>query len=138
MSTWYQDIEPVQQPFDVGLDSDGRAQVVFNIDVVKRPSNTFLEEVAQILVDAGVGTWNTDIFGSSSKDIPIGDGPYLSIVETGGAFGLRTHNVGGAAYERPSASITVRARTYAAARTMSNAAHAALDGFQNTNVTVSI
>lgn len=35
---FYQDLIVLQQPFDLGLDSNGRAQFAFNITAVKKPS----------------------------------------------------------------------------------------------------
>jgi len=133
--TWYREIEALQEPFDLGLDNNQMAKVVFNIMAYKGPSTTFIEETVKLLVDAGVGTYNTNIFSTSSKDIPIGDGPYLSIIETGGTFPERTHNDTAApAFQRPTAKLVVRAKTYAAARTMSRAAYNVLVAVRNTNV----
>lgn len=91
------------------------------------------EEVASLLVAAGVGTLNTNIFGSSARNIPDGDGPYLSIIETGGTTPLRIHNavasgvvVATEGYERPSFQIVVRARTFSEARLMARRAYKAL------------
>lgn len=133
--TWYREIEVLQEPFDLSPDGTGRAKVAFNISVVKRYSNTFLEEITKILMDASVGVANSNIFTTSMKDIPDGDGPYLSIVETGGTFPERTHNsVSVPAYLRPTAQIVVRAGTYSAARTMARAAYNALAAVRNSNI----
>lgn len=35
---FYREINPLQEPFDLGLDQNGRAQVAFNIMAIKRPS----------------------------------------------------------------------------------------------------
>lgn len=35
--TWYRSITPLQEPYDFGQDQPGRAQVVFNVAIVKRP-----------------------------------------------------------------------------------------------------
>ena len=37
-STWYQEVSPLQEVFDMGLDDKNRAQATFNIIVTKRPS----------------------------------------------------------------------------------------------------
>jgi len=37
-STFYLSLTPMQEPFDLGLDSNGRAQVAFNVMAVRRPS----------------------------------------------------------------------------------------------------
>jgi len=133
--TWYREIEPLQKPFDMKKDSVDRAKIVFNIAVIKGPSDTFLEEIVKLLVNGGVGIYNTDIFLTSSKDIPDGPGPYLSIIETGGTFAERTHNdIILPAFERPTAQIVVRANSYAAARAMANAAYKILVAIRNLNV----
>jgi hypothetical protein len=36
--TWYRKIRPLQEPFDMGLDADGRPRVTFNVIGDKRPS----------------------------------------------------------------------------------------------------
>lgn len=135
--TWYVDIQDQQPPFDAGvLDAASRAMWTFNIVATKQPSASFTLELVQLLVAAGVGVYGTNIFVSSKAVIPPGDGPYLNINATGGAVGLRTQNVtSGPTYERPSAQITVRAKSAAAAEAMCRAAYAALVGVRNRIVT---
>jgi hypothetical protein len=134
--TYWRETEPLQEPNDLGLDASGRAQVVFNIIVTKNPSNTFLEEIVKLLVDASVGVLNTNIFTTSTYPIPEGDGPYLTITETGGTIPERTHNeIALPAFQRPAAQILVRAKTYGAARTMCRAAYNSLVGVRNQEIT---
>jgi hypothetical protein len=137
--TWYREIEPVQEPFDLGIDQAGFVQVAFNIDAIKNPSNTFLEELKNILETDGVGTYETDIFLTSRAIIPDGDGPYLIIIETGGAFPERVHNfTDQPAFQRPSAQIVVKAKGikgYADARLMARNAYNALVKIRNYNAT---
>lgn len=135
-TVWYLDIRDQQPPFDSGvLDGQSRAMWTFNIIATKQPSTTFLMELVEVLVLAGVGVYGTNIFISSKAVIPPGNGPYLNIVATGGLTGIRTHNdVTGPAYERPSAQVTVRAQSAAAAEAMCRAAYAALVGVRNQNV----
>lgn len=137
-TVWYLDIRDQQPPFDSGvLDGQSRALWTFNIVATKQPSSTFLLELVEVLVLAGVGVYGTNIFISSKAVIPPGNGPYLSIVATGGLDGIRIQNdVSGPAYERPSAQIVVRAQSAAAAEAMSRAAYAALVGVRNQNVVV--
>lgn len=136
-TTWYLDIRDQQPPFDSGvLDGQSRAMWSFNIVATKAPSDSFLLELVAVLVAAGVGVYGTNIFISSKAVIPPGNGPYLSIVATGGLEGIRTQNVtSGPTYERPSAQITVRAQSAAAAEAMARAAYAALVGVRNQSVT---
>jgi hypothetical protein len=37
-TVWYREINPIQEPFDLGLDATGRACVAFNVAGIKRPS----------------------------------------------------------------------------------------------------
>lgn len=136
MTAWYREIEIVQELQDLGLDANGRSIVAFNIDVVKRPSDTFLEEITGLLVAAGVGVYETNIFNTSAADLPEGVGPFLTIVETGGTSPERTHNdIGPPAYPRPSAQVAVHGKGYELARAMARGALNALVGIRNTTVT---
>lgn len=86
----------------------------------------FDDDLVVLYVAAGVGVAGTTIFKSSKAAIPDGDGPYLSLTPTGGAGPKRTHNaVATPAYQRPSAQIVCRAKTWTAARAMARAAYSA-------------
>jgi hypothetical protein len=131
----YLDVDVLQEPFPIGLDASQRVRLAFNLIVTKTESDTFSEELVAIMVAASVGVYGTNIFISGAADIPTGDGPYLSVNETGGFRGLRIHDQARPAYPRPGAQIVVRATTYDAARTMARAAHNALSAVKNTVVT---
>jgi hypothetical protein len=107
--------------------------VVFNVIAEKSPSATLIEELVALLVAAGLGTFGTTIFGSSQASIPAGDGPYITIVETGGPAPRSTHNVVNA-YEQTTAQITTRAATYAAARSRARTAYGVLAAVVNRDV----
>lgn len=101
----------------------------------------FLDEIAARLVAQNVGVLGTNIFLSSAAKLPAGDGPYLTLTETGGAAvggfrgeGGRIQNAAGRHVQSPGAQVAVRAKTYQAARTMSKAAYLALDGVWNTTL----
>ena len=127
----------LQEPFDMALDAEGRLRYGFNIVVEKTPSTTFIEEVIAIL-RAAQPTWRFGInmFATSASSIPKGDGPYLSIIETGGPGGVRIQNQIPPAYMRPGAQIVARAKDPAAARTMAFAAYSALAAVSNREVNV--
>lgn len=92
----------------------------------------FLDDIATHLVQHGVGTVGSDIFLGSKAVIPEGDGPYLSLIETGGSAPTRIHNKKSANTQRPTAQVAVRAKSYLVARTMAASAYVALDGVYNT------
>jgi hypothetical protein len=130
--TWWRDIQPLQEPFDLGVEEDtGRAQFAFNVFITKRPSAAFIPELVKILVTAGVGTEDVNIFATSKAVIPTGKGPYLSVKPTGGAGPLGTHNDGPGAYRRPSVQVVARASTWQAAEAMAQAAYTALIDVRN-------
>jgi len=133
-STFYCHVR-VRRPFDLGLDDNHRLRVAFNLDVCKRPSDTFAQEILALLVTAGVGTLGTNLFLSSVVTLPTGDGPYLSVIETTGRESDYIHNVKAPAYDYPSAQIVTRAKTRGPASAMANAAYNALKGIVNQTVT---
>lgn len=94
----------------------------------------FLDEIAARLVAQSVGVIGSNIFLGSKAVIPVGDGPYLSLTETGGSGPTRVHNHASANTQRPTAQIAVRAKSYVVARTMAKAAYLALDGVFNTTI----
>src|SRR5678816_4477154 len=93
---------------------------------------SFLDEIAAKLANAGVGTIGGNIFLGSKAVIPEGDGPYISLLETGGSAPTRIQNQAGANTQRPTAQILVRAKSYQTARNKSKEAYNALDGLFNT------
>ena len=135
----------MQDLFDAGTDDADRATIIFNIMALRTPSDTFLEELVKILTTAAppmpgparaaVGSYGVNIHTTSQHAVPSGDGPFLSIRETGGPRGIYDHNTVGPAFSRSTALITVRASTYAAARTMARAAYDALVAVTNTTIT---
>lgn len=99
---------------------------------------SFLDDLAQRLQDAGIGTLGTSIFESSAAVIPTGMGPYITVSETGGMAPTRIQNKLGSATQRPMAQILVRAgriagvqEAWPAARAKAWAAYQALDGLFN-------
>lgn len=96
----------------------------------------FLDELAARLVSQSVGVLGNNIFLGSKAVIPTGEGPYLSLTETGGIGSTRTHN--GIPVARPTAQILCRAKQYNVARAKLKAAFDALGGDQGLhNVTLS-
>lgn len=89
----------------------------------------FIDDLVVLLVSAGVGVYGTNIFASSKSQVPDGDGPFLSVKETGGTSPDGTHNAvafGLPGYQQPGAQLLARALTSTAARAMADAAYAAV------------
>lgn len=134
---FYLNFPLLQEPFDLGIDDISRQRFAFNLIVEKTASQTFLEELAAIIVAASVGVVagkNRNIFLTQSVSIPAGDGPYLSIIDTGGPGGIKIQNQKAPAYQRPGAQIVARAKAPKAARDMAFAAYTAFANVVNQTV----
>lgn len=94
----------------------------------------FLDEIAAYLIAQNIGVGGSNIFLGSRANIPAGDGPLMTLIETGGSAPGRVHNDIKAHWQRPTAQITVRAKTYPPARAMAKAAYDLLDGVWNTQL----
>lgn len=132
----YLEILATQRPFEFAVDKSNRTMHSVNFEaLVAADVDQFEEEMAARLISEGAATAiNTDIFIGRKAEIPIGNGPYISINDTGGARPERAHNAG-IKYERLSFQIVVRAKDYVDARTRALAVWRALDGVRNTTVT---
>lgn len=134
MASRWIDVTLVQsEPTDLGLDSSSRQVFAFNILVTKEVSATFDGEITSVLTGAGVNT--AQIFRSSHAQLPVGDGPYLTIRLTGGPAGIRVHNVtSGPKYRQSTAQLVATAKTKAAALAMAETAMAALAAVKDQTV----
>lgn len=92
----------------------------------------WLDDLKTLSVAGGVSAGS--ILLSSYAKIPAGDGPFLSIIETGGTAPDRTQGVAGNAYENPGAQFLARGASYTAARAMLVLAYNAVTGVQNQTV----
>lgn len=96
----------------------------------------FIDEISTRLVSEGVGSTNSNILWGSGSVVPVGNGPYLSLVETGGYGSMKTQN--GIAIERPTMLLLARAKHSADARLMLKNAYNALGGANGLfNITLS-
>lgn len=131
----YLEILATQRPFEFAIDESNRTMHSVNFEaLVAADVNQFEEEMAARMISEGAATAiGTDIFIGRKAEIPIGDGPYISITDTGGARPERAHNTG-IKYERLSFQVVVRAKNYVAARTRALAVWRALDGLRNITV----
>lgn len=129
----YVQVLAVQRPFPFNTDENGRVMFSCNFDAVAAgPVEQWEEEVVSVLSGAGLATLNTDAFIGPAAILPKGDGPYITVIDTGGLSPVETHN--GSIYERLSAQIVVRAAKYRVARTRALAIWRALDGLRNETV----
>lgn len=135
--TWYQKIDMLQQPYDFGTDSSGRARVLFNVMALKRPSATFPGEIVGLLVAAGVGVYGTDIFLSTKALLPTTGGPFVLLVVQAGGPPDWTQDHVGPAYVKPGLQVFVHSPNFADAYAKALACYDALAACRNKEVTPS-
>lgn len=129
----YLDILAMQEPFPFNLDGQGRVMFSFNIRAeVAGSTGSLEEEMARLLVDAGVGVLNQTIFGGILKDWPTGDGPYINLIAQLGPAPAETHN--GDEYRRLAMQVVVVGKSFSSTRSKALAARAALNGVRNQTV----
>lgn len=129
--TTFLEMNALQPPFDVGVDTSNRAMVSFNLlcNYTDPPINT-LDKIATYISSNGLGVVGTSIFYGPKGIIPqSGDGPFISLIATGGLSGIQTHN--GNKQTRPTVQVLTRATSYTAAINRANAVYAILDGKHN-------
>jgi len=130
MSGRYLEILSRQRPFPFNIDEHGRVMFSCNYDAMAAEEiATFEEDIVLLLTPLGLTTLGVDTFIGPAAVIPAGVGPFITIIDTGGAFRDETHN--GDVYERLSCQIAVRARSFVVARERSLAIWRALSGLRN-------
>lgn len=86
----------------------------------------FLDETISLLEEADIGRAYEDIFAGSDAKLPETQATIVTVRDTGGFAGIRTHDVPGVAYEEPTAQLVARARTVSLAYEKARAAYNAL------------
>lgn len=129
----YLEILAVQRPFQFDVDANKRVMFSANYQALAAaPVADWEREVYKLINTAGLGTLGTDTFISAAETLPVGDGPYVQILDSGGRATDETH--GAARYERLSVQIVVTAKDYLAGRTRALAIWRVLDGQRNITV----
>jgi hypothetical protein len=128
-------IEARQFPMDTGPDQQGRDTFSVNFDTcIAHPLTKFEEVILQILIDNDLAVLDIDVFVGQGANIPDGDGPYMSIINTGGVYPEETHNL--TQEDRPSFQVFVRAKGYLIARDKAFSIYTVLHGIRNAQVVV--
>lgn len=89
-------------------------------------NSTFVEDLIYLFEHSPIGlTYGTNLFKGPKAEFPLGDGPFMSIIKTGGLGAEGTHNsVDGPAYERPTAQLVFRGVDYDPAEALADAVYA--------------
>lgn len=130
------ELDAVQSPFNIGLDSSSRDMFSCNysLSVIGSDVNVTDEIIAKILLTANIAVTG-NIFIGASVNIPQNtDGPYISINLTSGFSPLLTHNDN--TIYRPSIQIITRAKPYRIARNKAMDVFKCLSGVRNLDITL--
>jgi hypothetical protein len=131
--TWYLDLQDEQIPFEMPQDAQGRTVYVFNVLPRKDPSETFLEEMSHYLATNGI---TAQILIGGQTDIPTGDGPFITLRQTGGVRGTSVQGRVTPKIERPGAQVSVRAKSPRTTKSLSYAVHKILSEVRNKELVV--
>lgn len=131
--SFYLNILSVSGPIQFGHDDNQRVLWSINLTAMARaPVTDWPREVRRVLIDAALVTVGVDVFLSTKATMPPGDGPYTTIIDTGGIAPLETQD--GQEIERRACQVTIRAKDYDTGRTLALAEWRALDGIRNTTI----
>lgn len=74
----------------------------------------YLDDLITLLSGAGLGLYGVSIFKGPKAIYPQGNGPFITVISTGGSGDEGTHNLSrnDIAYERPTAQVVARAQDY--------------------------
>jgi hypothetical protein len=133
--SYYRELTPRQEPYDMGPDNAGLARVGFNLDAVKRPgSDTYADEVRAYLIAGQIIAARSILVGSAG-DQPDGTTAFLLILESPGVNPLRTHNsVSTPAYQRPTLEIIAKGKSYSSCMSLARRAYDRLVGVRNATI----
>ncbi len=141
-TTCYLEVLATQRPFPISVDDNERT--MFSVNFTAESNGIAVDwerDVIRMLLAGGVtlaytfpdGNRKTDdTFIGPAAVIPIGPGPYIEVIDTGGADPIETHN--GDIREQLSVQLLVRGREYYAARDLILECWRALHGIRDQNV----
>lgn len=91
--SYYIHILARQSPFEYGKDPLGRVLFSCNYDCrARHPVTSFIHEMVKLLVDNGLGVSGSTLFVGPQVNIPSGDGPYITLKQTGGFAPDESHD----------------------------------------------
>lgn len=91
--SYYISILARQSPFEYGKDPLNRVLFSCNYDCRARyPIGSFIHGMAKYISDNGLGTIATNLFIGPQVEVPSGDGPYVTLKQTGGFAPDSSHN----------------------------------------------
>lgn len=133
MATRYIEILANHPPIAFNVDENNRTMWSINFrGLAAGLSDKWERELVKLIGDAGLGTFGTDLFVGAKAPIPTGNGPYTTVLNTGGGDLVETQD--GQKYERLTAQVVVRAKDYDSGRARARAIRAALDGQRDVTV----
>lgn len=91
--SYYIHILARQSPFEYGKDPLNRVLFSCNYDCrAVYPVASFIREMAKLITDASLALSGVDLFIGPQAEIPSGDGPYITLKQTGGFSPDESHD----------------------------------------------
>lgn len=132
--SYYIHILARQSPFEYGKDPLGRVLFSCNYDCrAAYPVANFINEMAKLIVDAGLGVGAVSLFIGPQAEIPSDAGPYTTLKQTGGFASDESHT---SEYLNLGLQVIVVAQDYDAGDARAKAIHDLLNKKRSLTVTV--
>lgn len=132
--SYYIQILARQSPFEYGKDPLGRVLFSCNYDCrAVYPVGNFINGMVSLLSDNGLGVGGSNLFYGPQVEVPSGEGPYITLKQTGGFAPDESHNT---KYENLGLQVIVVASDYDLGDTKAKSIHRFLDGKRSFTVAV--
>ena len=132
--SYYIHILARQSPFEYGKDPLNRVLFSCNYDCrAVYPVASFIREMAKLITDASLASSGVDLFIGPQAEIPSGEGPYVTLKQTGGFSADESHNT---KYLNFGLQTIITALDYDQGDIKAKSIYALLDGKRSFTVTV--
>ena len=131
--TWYLYLRPLQEPYNSGVAASGR-HFTFSFDVMsyQEPSSLSLQEIGELLEDAGVGVLSSTILLTSRAATP--NVPAITLLDAGGLTDVSVQDTTERRFQQLVTRVIASALDENDARVLSWAAYNALQVVRNQEV----
>lgn len=132
--SYYIQILARQSPFEYGKDPLNRVLFSCNYDCrAVYPVSSFIREMVKLLVENSLGVSGTNLFIGPLVEVPSGDGPYITLKQTGGFAPDESHNT---KYENLGLQVIVVASDYDEGDIKAKSIYRLLDGRRNFTISI--
>ena len=135
MSSYFQEILAVHNPYPIGKDDANRTMIACNYEIAVQGGEKLEREIATLLHQDGLGVYSLvssptkTIFAGANEALPTGAGPYILITNRGGSSPSESHD--GDKTRHMTIQVTVYATNPDDGDTRAEAIWSVLDGRRN-------